>query len=98
MTVVEEVIDKGLMTGIEENILLSDPNTEDTILKEVPFTGKTITAVEVTIGSPDLEVHADLLPGSLELHLDHPVGIMTDILASGNLVILPENVLRKTLL
>ena len=32
------VIDKGLMTRIEEDILLPQPNPEDIILKEIPLT------------------------------------------------------------
>ena len=55
MTLVEEVIDNNLMTGIEEDILLLDPNPEDIILQEVPVTGRTITTIEVTAGSPDLK-------------------------------------------
>ena len=89
-------MDKGLMTEIVEDILLLDPNPEDIILQEVPIAGKTITTMEVTAGSPHLEVPSDLLPGGPELHLGHPVGIMTDDLAASNLVILLENVLRKT--
>ena len=93
----EEVIDRSQRTGKEESILLHQ-NPGNIIHKEVPITGKTITTVEMTAGSSDLEVHPDLLSGGPELHLDHPVWIMTDILAAGNLVILPENVLGKTLL
>ena len=61
MTVLKEVRDKGLMTRVEEDILLLKPNPEYIIFQEVPITGKTITTIEVTAGSPDLEVHPDLL-------------------------------------
>ena len=74
MAVVEEVIDKGLMTWIEEDILLLDPNPEDIIFQEVPITGKTIATIEVTAGSPDLKVNPDLLPGHPVLHLGHQKG------------------------
>ena len=98
MTVAEEALDKGLMTGIEEDILLLDSHPEDIKLQEVTIAGKTITNIQVTVGIPDLEVNTYLLPGSPELHLGHPVGTMTNILATDNLVIFPENVLLKTLL
>ena len=98
MTAVEEVIDKGLMTGIEEDSLLLDPNPEEIILHKVPINSKKIMTMEVRASSSDLEVHPDLLPGGLELHLGHPIGIMTDVLATGDVAIFPVSVLRKTLL
>ena len=60
MIVVEEVIDKGLMTGIEEDVLLLDLNPGDIILLEVLITATTITTTEVIAGNPNLEVHPDL--------------------------------------
>ena len=71
MTEVGEVIDKGQMTGIEEDIILLDPGPKDMILHEVPITGKTIITIKVTEGIPDLKVYPDLLPGSQELHLGY---------------------------
>ena len=62
MAAVGEAIGKGLMTGIEEDIVLLCPNPEDVILQKVPITGKTIKMIEVTAGSQDLEVHPDFLP------------------------------------
>ena len=53
--------------------------------------------IEMTVGSRDLEVLPHILPGYPELQQDHPVEIETDIIAAGNLVILPENVMRRTL-
>ena len=73
MTVVEEAIEKGLMTGIEEDILLLDPNSEDIILHKVLIASKTITTIDMTVGSRDLEVTPDFLSGDPELYQDHPV-------------------------
>ena len=97
MPVVEKVIDKVLMTGIIEDILLPDPNPEDKILQEVPITDRTTTIIEATTGSSGLQVYPNLLIGGPELHPGPPVGIITDVLSAGNFVILPENVLRKML-
>ena len=59
MTVVEEAIDKDLMKGIEEDILLLGPTPEDVMLHEVPITSKTTTTIEIKVGSRDLEVPPD---------------------------------------
>ena len=96
MTAVEEAIDKGLMTGTEEDILLLDPKPKDIILHKFPIAGKTITTIGVTTGTQDLEVFPDFLQGDPEFHPDHPVEIETDVYIADNQVILPENVLRKT--
>ena len=66
MTAVDQLIEKGLMAGIEEDIPLLYTNPDGIILQEVPITGKTITTIEVAGGSSDLEVHPDLLPGGPE--------------------------------
>ena len=79
MTVVEKAIDKGLMTRMEEGILLLDPNPDDIILHEAPITSKTIRAIEMTVGSRYLEVPIDFLLGDPELHQDHPAEIKTDV-------------------
>ena len=65
---VEEAIDKDLMTGIEEDFLLLDPNPDNIMLHEVPITSRTITTIEMIVGSRDLEVPPDFLPGDQELH------------------------------
>ena len=62
MTGIEEAIYKGLMTGIEENILLLDPNPEDIILHEVSIAGRTITTILKRASSQDLEVHPGFFP------------------------------------
>ena len=77
MTEEVETTDQGLLTGIEKDTLLLDPNPEDIILLEVPITGKTITPIEVKANSPDSEDHPISLPGGLDLHPDHSVGTMT---------------------
>ena len=97
ITVVEEAIDKGLMTGIDEDILLLDPNPEDIILHKVPIISKTITTIGITIGSRDLEVPLDFLPGDPNLLQYHPVEMETDVLAADNLAILLKYILRRTL-
>ena len=74
-----------------------DPNQEDVIPQGFLSSGNTITTIDVTAGSPDLEVYPDLLPGGQKLHISHPVEIMTDVLAADYSVILPKNVLKKTL-
>ena len=98
MTEAEEVIDKDLMTGIEESILLLYPNPENIILQEVPVTGNKITIIKVTADSPQVTDNPDSLSGGPELHLGHPAGTMASALPAGNLVILPDNVLKRTLL
>ena len=87
MTVVKEAIHKGLMTGIDEDILQLDPNQEYIILHKIPIAGKTITTIKVAAGSQDLKVHPDILPGDPDLHPDQPVEIKTDILVTDDLVI-----------
>ena len=75
-----------------------DPNPEDSILQKVPITGRTITIIEITADSPEVVAHPDLLQGGPELNLElHQVGTMTDALATCNLIILPESVLKMTL-
>ena len=68
ITVVEEAIDKGLMTGMEEDILLLDQTPGDIMLHEVLITSKTITTIEITAGSQDLEAPLEFLLGDPELH------------------------------
>ena len=97
MTAVEEALDKGIMTGIEADVLLLDPNKEDITLYGVPIASSTITTIEMTAGIQDFEVPPDCLPGDPELHQEHPVEIETDVLTADNLVILPENVWRRML-
>ena len=97
MTEVETLIDIGLKTGIEEDILL-DPNPEDIILQEVLITGRTSKIIEVTSVSSKVTAYPNLLPGEPELHLCHPIGAMKDVVVAGNLVIFLENVLKRTLL
>ena len=60
MTVVEEAIDKGVMSGLEEDILPLDQNPED-ILHKIPISSKTITTIEMRAGSQDLEIPPDFL-------------------------------------
>ena len=76
MTKAGEIIDKGLMTGLEDDILLLDPNPQDVTLQEVPIAGRTIIIIEVT--SPEVAAHPDPLLGGPELHIGHQVETMTD--------------------
>ena len=66
------------MTGVEEDILLLDPNQEIIILQEVPITCKTITHIEVIVNRTEVAANPDPLPGGLELHQGHPVGTNTN--------------------
>ena len=59
----EEIIDRGIMTGIEDTIHLLDLNPEDIILIEGPIAGKMFIIIEVTADSPEVEAYPDPLPG-----------------------------------
>ena len=82
----------------EDDMLLLDPNPEDIIFQEHHIESKTIIFIELPVDSPDFEVHPYPLLQGPELHQSHPVGIMTNALPADNLVILPENVMTRTLL
>ena len=60
MTEAEEIIDKGIMTGIEEDICLLDPNPEGIILQEAPITGRIINIIELTADSLGITAHPHL--------------------------------------
>ena len=67
----DEIIDRGLMTGIEEDFLLLDSNPKDIILQEVLITGKTNTLTEVTAKSLEFKAHPYPLLEDQQLHLGH---------------------------
>ena len=81
MTEAEKLIYRGLMTGIEEDILLLDPNPEDITVQRFSITSRTIRIIEVTADSPAVTAHLDALLKGPELHVGHPLGTMTDALA-----------------
>ena len=53
MTNSKEIIHRGLMIGIEEDVLVLDPNPENVIISEDYIDGQTITNIEATKDSPD---------------------------------------------
>ena len=58
------------------------------MLKNIPSASKTITTIEMTTDTQDLEVPPAFLPGDPELH---PLEMETDVLAAENLVTMPEH-------
>ena len=97
MTEANKIIDKSHMIGIEKAMHL-DPHPEKIILHKDCIQSKTIIIIKMTTDSLDLEGQPDPLPGGPELYHGHPLETMAGALPAENLVILPENVLRRTLL
>ena len=98
LTETNQITDKGLKIEIEEDTLLLYPNHEFIIIQEGHIESQAMICTKVKVDSPNSEVYPDPLPGDPEMHQCHLGEMITNALVVDSLVILPKNILRRTLL
>ena len=98
VTEIGEILDKGDKIEIEEGILYLERDPEITIIQEGHTENNTTIEIEVKMDNNGSKANPDAQLEDLELHQGLQAEIKTAVSVRDNLVILPKNVLRRTLL